>query len=75
MIYNYICKMCFKALAFLYMLPLTLIKIIYVSCWSSDHFRKLAIIDHKYKIPNPQLSHKKALKRIGIISRLHRTKV
>ena len=51
MICYYSWKIRFKALAFLYLLPLTLIKNIYISCQSSDHFRKLTIIDHKYKIP------------------------
>ncbi len=48
----YICKIHFKALAFLYLLLLTLIKFIYTSCWSSDCFRKLTIFDHKYEIPD-----------------------
>ena len=47
----YIFKIRFKALAFSYLLPLTSMKIIYISLWSSDHFRKLTIFDHKYKIP------------------------
>ncbi len=51
MICHYSCKFHFKALAFLYSLPLTSIKYIYISCQSSDHFRKLTIIVHKYKIP------------------------
>ena len=51
MICSYSCKIHFKGLAFFYLLPLTSIKNIYISCQSSDHFRKLTIIDHKYKIP------------------------
>ncbi len=47
----YICKIRFKALAFSYLLPLTSMKIIYISLWSSDHFRKLTDPDQKYKIP------------------------
>ncbi len=50
------CMIRFNALAFLFLLPLTSTKIIYISCFSTDHFRKLTIIDHKYKIPsNPRL--------------------
>ena len=49
--YYYISKISYNTVAFLYFLPLTLMKNIYKSCWSSDHFKKLTIFDQKYKIP------------------------